>query len=221
MRINKYVALATGLGRRKADKVIQDGAILVNGAVATKGINVSTNDSVFYNGKKLLIPEELTTIMLHKPVGYVCSRNGQGSRTIYDLLPKTLHHLKPVGRLDKDSSVLLLLTNDGTLANQLTHPAFTKTKVYEVTLNSALTKLDWSSIHEQGIVLPDGPSKLFLERLEPFNDKNWQVTMHEGRNRQIRRTFAALGYRVTKLHRTHFDNYKLGILPSGKFQQSN
>ena len=103
MRINKYVALATGLGRRKADKVIQDGAILVNGAVATKGINVSTNDSVFYNGKKLLIPEELTTIMLHKPVGYVCSRNGQGSRTIYDLLPKTLHHLKPVGRLDKDS----------------------------------------------------------------------------------------------------------------------
>lgn len=217
MRINKYMALATGMSRRKADLAIQSGSVTINGSVATTGNDASEDDVVLYNGKRIRLPDTLTTIALNKPVGYVCSRDGQGSKTIYDLLPKDLHHLKPVGRLDKDSSGLLLLTNDGTLANTLTHPTHAKTKVYEIALSAPLTKLDWSSIHEQGIKLHDGLSKLFLERREPLDATHWQVTMHEGRNRQIRRTFSAVGYTVVSLHRIKFGDYSLDSLGMGDY----
>ncbi|MEK7152847.1 MAG: pseudouridine synthase, partial [Patescibacteria group bacterium] len=143
------------------------------------------------------------------PAGYVVSREGQSSKTIYDLLPAELKHLKPIGRLDKDSSGLLLLTNDGILAHQLTHPRFQKVKVYELALDQPLQPLHRQMIHDIGIQLEDGPSKLILERLQEGNEKRWRVTMREGRNRQIRRTFAALGYRVIRLRRTHFGSYTL------------
>jgi 23S rRNA pseudouridine2605 synthase len=217
MRINKFIALATGMSRRAADTAISEGNILVNNQSIQPGQDILESDTVLLNGKVLTLPESFTTIMLNKPVGYVCSRDGQGSKTIYDLLPPNMHALKPIGRLDKDSSGLLLLTNNGNLANSLTHPSNQKRKVYEIILNKPLHKLDWQSIHEQGIELEDGPSKLFLERLEPLDDKHWQVTMHEGRNRQIRRTFEAIGYEVTHLHRTHFGDYSLGSLPAGQF----
>jgi 23S rRNA pseudouridine2605 synthase len=148
--------------------------------------------------------------MLNKPTGYVVSRDGQGSLTIYDLLPPELHSLKPIGRLDKDSSGLLLLTNDGQLAQELTHPKYQKTKIYEVTLSTPLQPLHRQMISDRGLQLTDGPSKLELERITDGNDKDWRVHMHEGRNRQIRRTFAALGYSVQTLHRTHFGSYVLG-----------
>lgn len=217
MRINKYIALATGISRRSADTAIAQGAVRVNDAPTHPGQDISEADRVTVNGKEIHLPKAFTTIMLNKPVGYVCSRDGQGSKTIYDLLPKELHHLKPVGRLDKDSSGLLLLSNDGALANSLTHPTYVKTKIYEVALSAPLTKLDWSSIHSQGIELKDGLSKLFLERREPFDNKHWLVTMHEGRNRQIRRTFAALGYNVIALHRTQFGTYSLANLAEGNY----
>jgi 23S rRNA pseudouridine2605 synthase len=217
MRINKYIALATGMSRRAADAAIAEGKILVNNLPVQQGKDISNTDVVYLNGKVLTLPESFTTILLHKPIGYVCSRDGQGSKTIYDLLPPNLHSLKPIGRLDKDSSGLLLLTNNGDLAQELSHPKQQKTKIYEITLDKPLSTFDWQSIHEQGIQLEDGPSKLFLERLEPLNDKHWQVTMHEGRNRQIRRTFEAIGYEVTHLHRTHFGDYSLQNLPSGQF----
>lgn len=217
MRINKYIALATGMSRRAADTAIAEGTVLVNNQPVQPGQDITESDTVVLNSKTLRLPESFTTIILHKPVGYVCSRDGQGSKTIYDLLPVNLHSLKPIGRLDKDSSGLLLLTNNGELANSLTHPSNQKNKVYEITLNKPLNKLDWQSIHEQGIELEDGLSKLFLELLEPFDDKHWQITMHEGRNRQIRRTFASLGYTVVKLHRTTFGNYQLGSISSGKY----
>ena len=216
MRINKYVAQATGMSRRAADTAIAEGRVAVNGASTEVGTEVSPNDTVTLDGKPIAPGAKLTTILLNKPVGYVVSREGQGSKTIYDLLPAEYRHLKPVGRLDKDSSGLLLLTNDGNLANELTHPRYAKTKVYEIELNRSLEPLHLQMITDHGIKLEDGPSKLQLEKMG--SDKQWLITMQEGRNRQIRRTFAALGYTVTKLHRTHFGNYQLNELESGRIR---
>src|ERR1035437_2445612 len=215
MRINKYVAFASGMSRRSADKAIDDHHVLVNGVITEAGIQVSDQDTILLDDKPLRLPEEVTTILLNKPAGYICSRNGQGGKTIYDLLPIHMHKLKPVGRLDKDSAGLLLLTNDGQLANQLTHPSFQKIKIYKVELNKKLEPLHRQMITDMGIQLEDGPSKFNLERIDQDNDKVWQVIMHEGRNRQVRRTFDALGYKVFKLHRTQFGNYELGTVKSG------
>ena len=218
MRLNKFVAQASGLSRRAADAAIHEGRVAVNGETATLGLTVTEHGTVTLDSKPLTAVPEPITIMLHKPVGYVCSRNGQGSKTVYDLLPAEYQQLKPVGRLDKDSSGLLLLTNDGDLAYELTHPSKQKTKVYEVELDKPLAPLHRQMISDFGIQLDDGPSKLQLERLEEGNDTKWQVTMSEGRNRQIRRTFAALGYTVTKLHRTHLGVYRLVSLAPGSIR---
>ena len=211
MRINKFVALTTGMSRRKADELVESGRILVNNVPAAAGSKITSTDSVVLDGSMLRLPE-IQTIMLNKPVGYVVSRDGQGSKTIYDLLPKELHALKPIGRLDKDSSGLLLLTNDGNLANELTHPSHEKGKIYEIVLDKPLSPGDMKKI-QAGITLDDGPSALRLQGLK----KNWTVTMSEGRNRQIRRTFASCGYTVIKLHRIQFGDYKLIEQPLGSF----
>lgn len=209
MRINKFVALATGLSRRRADELIARGDITVNGARVSAGLDITETDKVMLDGKVMVAPQQTTTIILNKPVGYVVSRDGQGSRTIYDLLPPAYQNLKPVGRLDKDSSGLLVLTDDGNLAHQLTHPSFQKTKIYEAMLDKPLQPLHHQIINDRGILLEDGISRLQLSRQQDGDDTHWVVTMHEGRNRQIRRTFAALGYTVTTLHRTHFGPYSL------------
>ncbi|HVX24509.1 MAG TPA: pseudouridine synthase [Candidatus Saccharimonadales bacterium] len=213
MRINVFVAQATGLSRRAADRVIADGQVQINGQSATTGTQVNNGDVVVFEGQTLTLPHAYRTIMLNKPVGYVVSRDGQGSQTIYDLLPAEYHNLKPIGRLDKDSSGLLLLTDDGQLTQELTHPKYAKHKVYEVELDKPLEPLHQQMISNIGIHLDDGHSQLQLEKLD--DAQHWRVTMHEGRNRQIRRTFAALGYTVTKLHRTKFDKYTLDDLPVG------
>lgn len=200
------------MSRRAADAAIQQGRVKVNGTTATLGDEINSHDSITINDK-IVAQVVRRTIVLNKPVGYVCSRNGQGSKTIYNLLPRELHHLKPVGRLDKDSSGLLLLTNDGELANQLTHPRYGKEKVYEVELDKELKEEDKRNI-EQGVKLEDGPSKLALTG----SGTSWIVTMHEGRNRQIRRTFAASGYRVAKLHRTKFGPYTLNTIKPSETQ---
>lgn len=218
MRLNKYLASATGMSRRAADKAIEWGRVTVNGTVADTGLQVADSDTVLLDGVKVVPSAQTTTIMLNKPVGYICSRDGQGGKTIYDLLPENLHHLKPVGRLDKNSSGLLLLTTDGDLAHKLTHPSYKKTKVYKIALNKALDSADRHIISANGVVLDDGPSKLQLDRISATDDTNWRVVMHEGRNRQIRRTFEALGYNVVKLHRTHFGNYALNKLAVGTFE---
>ena len=135
MRLNKFIAHASGVSRREADNLIDAGSVLVNGKKAQLGCYIDpVNDIVFVNGKKLVMPKVNTTIMLNKPVGYVCSRNAQakGVETVYALLPDKLKSLKTVGRLDKDSSGLILLTNDGDLAHRLTHPSFAKNKEYIV-----------------------------------------------------------------------------------------
>lgn len=217
MRINKFLAHATGMSRRAADAAISEGRVAVNNMPVTPGMSIDEKDQVTLDNRAITPNVKNLTIAFHKPVGYVCSRAGQGSHTIYDLLPAEYHHLKPVGRLDKDSSGLLLLTNDGELAHRLTHPSYQKLKVYEVTLDKPLEPLHRQMISDHGIALDDGSSAFELSRLTDNDDTGWQVRMKEGRNRQIRRTFAALGYEVQRLHRTNFGEYQLGQLSPGEF----
>jgi 23S rRNA pseudouridine2605 synthase len=215
-RINKFVAQATGLSRRRADELVREEKIVLNDRVATLGDNVEPTDIVRLNGQLLSI-EDTVTIMLNKPVGYVCSRNGQGSHTVYELLPYKYESLKPVGRLDKDSSGLLLLTNDGNLALSLTHPRYIKDKIYRLKLDKALAIKDRELITDRGVKLKDGLSKLKIKTLD--DNLSLEVTMHEGRNRQIRRTFEVLGYKIVSLHRIQIGDYKLGDLGESQFKE--
>ncbi len=220
-RLNKYIALCLGISRRKADELIQSGQIIINGQPASIGQVPEKGDRLTYMGQ-VIEPKKHELIMLHKPVGYLCSRASQGGvPTVYQLLPKTLSHLKPVGRLDKDSSGLLLMTNDGDLAHQMTHPSNYKIKRYLVTLDTPLQPLHKQMINDFGLQLPDGPSRLSLERQHDNDDYRWVVEMSEGRNRQIRRTFESLGYKVVKLHRTNFGDYSLGDIKRGEWQKVN
>ncbi len=223
MRLNKYIAQATGLSRRAADAAIADGRVRVNGELPAVGQQIDDRDKVTLDSRPIIRLKRINTvtILLNKPVSYVCSRNGQGNKTIYELLPEELQNLKSVGRLDKNSSGLLLLTNDGQLAYELTHPKFQKTKVYKIALNQPLQPLHRQMISDHGVLLDDGPSKLQLERINDTDYNNWKVTMSEGRNRQIRRTFEALGYNVVKLHRTQFGAYTLSDLRPGKYSILN
>ena len=217
-RLNKYLALQLGVSRREADSLIEHRHVKVGGELAILGARIERDEAITVKGKPLHAHQQFQYIALNKPVGYVCSRRKQGEApTIYELIPKELHHLKPVGRLDKESSGLILLTNDGDFAFQMTHPKFHKVKVYEVELDHTLEPLHQQIISDHGVQLPDGPSKLILERQDDSRLR-WIVTMHEGRNRQIRRTFSSLGYAVEKLHRTNFGKYELGRLATGQHE---
>lgn len=216
IRLNKFLAERLGVSRREADDLIASGKVTVNGVKAILGTRIDSTSKIFCNNK--LIPHETKYLYLafYKPVGYVCSRRAQGqSPTIYNLLPAKYHILKTVGRLDKDSSGLIILTNDGDFAFQMTHPKFRKTKLYEVELDRPLEPLHQQMISDYGVMLDDGPSQFKI-----IKDENYYiVTLTEGRNRQIRRTFAALGYHVIKLHRTNFGKYELGSLKPGEYRE--
>lgn len=222
IRLNKFIAQRLSVGRRQADSLIEQGRVQVDGKRPILGAQIDpASHHVTVDGKTLAAEKtNFAYLLLNKPAGYVCSRRQQGDTpTIYTLLPEKYHHLKPVGRLDKDSSGLLLLTNDGDFAHRLTHPRFAKQKQYHVTLDQPLQPLHRQMINDFGITLPDGPSKLQLERLEDRDDTKWRVIMHEGRNRQIRRTFAAIGYTVMRLHRTNFGTFQLANLKPGTFEE--
>jgi len=217
-RLNKFLAEKTGISRREADNFIAAGKVLINNEKAVLGARIKDGDIVTLNGKVVdNSPLKYTYLMLNKPEGYVSSRKSQGdAKTLYTLLPEKYQRLKTVGRLDKNSSGLILLTDDGDFAFSHTHPKFYKIKTYQVVLDHGLEPLHQQEISDFGIQLDDGPSKLFLTKLSE-DRKRWQVEMSEGRNRQIRRTFAALGYEVIKLHRIEFGAYQLGSLKSGEF----
>ena len=221
IRLNKFLSTNYGISRREADELISDGKVLINGEKATLGARINKDDEVLVSGKTIL-ETRLRYFALNKPVGYVCSKKRQGDTpTIYELLPHDLQNLKSVGRLDKDSSGIILLTNDGDFSFKMTHPSFHKIKIYEVELDRDLAPLHRQMISEFGINLQDGRSKLGLERITEKSDKKWRVTMSEGRNRQIRRTFEAVGYKVTKLHRTSFGPYSLSGLKPGEYVEFN
>jgi 23S rRNA pseudouridine2605 synthase len=215
VRVNQYVAQATGVARRAADTLVAAGRVKINDSPAVPGSQVESSDTVMLDNRTLTLPTEYTYVLLHKPVGYVTSRARQGTDpTIYSLLPEKFHALVPAGRLDRDSSGLLLLSDDGPYIHRLTHPKFTKRKVYELTLTkpldgAAITKL------QQGVELDDGISHLTIEHAR---GRRVAVSLTEGRNRQIRRTFGALGYTIDTLHRTEFGSYQLGRLPPGQWR---
>lgn len=218
-RVNKLLAHALGLSRREADAAVAAGRVTINGERAAMGAQVGPNDTVQFDKRTVGEKTAYTYLALNKPVGYVCSRKRQGdSPTIYELLPGEQRSLKPVGRLDRDSSGILLLTDDGDFAHQMTHPKFKKTKIYEVMLDHDLEPLHQQMINDHGVSLEDGVSQLTLTRLSDDSRQAWQVSMSEGRNRQIRRTFLALGYTVTQLHRTQFGAYQVGSLEPGTTQ---
>jgi 23S rRNA pseudouridine2605 synthase len=219
LRLNKYLALQLGISRREADDLIASGKVKIDGAQATLGARFDIVQQITVADKPIGHNTQYCYLAFNKPVGYVCSRKKQGDNpTIYDLIPKEYHALKPVGRLDKDSSGLILLTNDGDFAFHMTHPKFTKTKVYEVSLDKDLAPLHQQMISDYGVSLEDGVSQLHLERQSDNERISWVVTMHEGRNRQIRRTFSSLGYDVVTLHRVIFGHYNLNTLVSGEFE---
>ena len=254
IRLNKFLAERIGVSRREADDLISAGKVTVDGKLAELGARIDKTNKICCNNKTIPFETEFSYLAFHKPVGYVCSRRAQGSApTLYDLLPKKYQNLKTVGRLDKDSSGLILLTNDGDFAFQMTHPKFHKQKVYEVELDKPLEPLHQQMISDYGVMLEDGPSKFTVikkeiaksstkgfrsptgqelacvprddgrERSDPRGTGKqlplYKVILTEGRNRQIRRTFSAMGYKVTKLHRTEFGKYKLGSLKSSKYEE--
>lgn len=214
MRLNAALASRLGISRRLADKYIYDGLVVVNGAIGSIGQQINEDDDLSLNGKPVPKSKPFITILLNKPVGLVCSRSQQGeSQTVYSLLPPKFHELKIAGRLDKDSSGLLVLSNNGQLIYKLTHPSAQKEKVYRVILDKALDNISKHKI-EDGVLLDDGPSILQLNG----SGIEWIVKMKEGRNRQIRRTFHKLGYEVEDLHRTKIGQFELNDhLTSGKF----
>lgn len=217
IRLNKFLAEQLGLSRRQADDIISAGKVLINDKPAVLGARIDKNDKVCYNGSIIANSVSYIYLGMNKPAGYVCSRKQQGDvPTIYELLPEEYQKLKTVGRLDKDSSGLILLTNDGDFAFKMTHPSFKKIKLYEVKLDHPLEPLHQQEIADFGIQISDGVSRMGLEKLSE-DRKTWRVTLSEGRNRQIRRTFGALGYTVIALHRTQFGPYQLQDLPEGEY----
>jgi pseudouridine synthase len=226
IRLNKFLAERLGVSRREADELIAAGKVFIDEKPAILGARIDKNNKVCYNKKIIPFETDYLYIAFNKPVGYVCSRRAQGGTpTLYELLPKEYQKLKTVGRLDKDSSGLILLTNDGDFAYQMTHPKFHKEKVYEVTLDRPLEPLHQQMISDYGVMLDDGLSKFTVikdELATPLSAgsaerTHFTVILAEGRNRQIRRTFAALGYRVTALHRVQFGKYQLSGLKPGKY----
>ena len=214
-----------GLGsRRKMTDAIKNGRVSVNGVIAEnfrQPINTET-DRILFEGRPVnLQAEQAVYLMLNKPDGLLCTTSDdRGRRTILGILPEQYRRLRlyPVGRLDMDSTGLLIMTNDGALTYQLTHPKFEHEKEYLVQVDGTLQPRERQNL-ERGVKLEDGitaPAVIKEVRAAPFN---YSLTIHEGKKRQIRRMFAHLGYRVLALKRIRMGNLTLGILPEGQTRQ--
>lgn len=208
MRINKFIAQNSKLSRRQADSAISEGRVKFNSELASLGNDVTDQDEVMLDGELIESTEtEPTTILINKPVGYVCSRDGQGSPSIYTLIERKYHHLNIAGRLDKDSSGLVIMTDDGNLLYEITHPGNNKKKVYEVTINKTLKDTELKQLLDGVDIGDERPSK--FTKVTRKSNNTYEIIIEEGRNRQIRRTYESLGLRVRKLHRTQIGDYKL------------
>lgn len=216
MRLNRYLAAAGVGSRRKCDELIAAGQVTINGKVCTDfSAQPAVADHVKVNGK-LVRHEALSTIILNKPAGFVSTRSDPHTRdTIFDLLPRNQARLFNVGRLDAQSEGLLILTNDGDLAQRLTHPKYKIDKEYEVTLNR---KWDPSLGPKllRGIFL-DG-QRARIAKLDSITPTKLRVVLRQGLNRQIRRMFEAIDFRVKHLIRVRIGNIRLGDLPPGHWR---
>ena len=206
IRLNKYLANAGVCSRREADEFIQAGAVLVNGTVVTElGTKVLRSDEVKFRDQPVTM-EKKVYVLLNKPKDYVTtSDDPQQRKTVMDLVKNACpERIYPVGRLDRNTTGVLLLTNDGDLASKLTHPKFLKKKVYHVYLDKAVTATDLQKIAE-GIELEDGEVHAdAIEYASPTDEKQVGIEIHSGKNRIVRRIFESLGYRVVKLDRVQF-----------------
>lgn len=212
-RLNKYLA-SCGLGsRRSCEELIQSGRVEINGQPCTNmGTRVAPGDHVRVDGSRVSI-KEAVVIAMHKPRELVCTRDDElGRDTIYSLLPAKYQMLHHVGRLDRDSEGLLIMTNDGDLSQQLMHPSKSVEKEYLVTANQAFENAHLDQFLE-GIYTPDG--KLKAKDIERLSPRRIKVVLDHGAKRQIRVMFEALGYQVTKLLRVRIGNLWLGDLEPG------
>jgi 23S rRNA pseudouridine2605 synthase len=221
MPLNKYVAHSGVCSRRDAVDLIKSGKVMVNGTSVTEpGHKIEPNDSVTIGGKKLHPVRDLIYILLNKPKDYLTTTDDpQQRKTVLDLIKKaTSERVYPVGRLDRNTSGVLLLTNDGELSQKLTHPSNEIKKVYAVTLNRPLDRKDFDAILK-GVTLEDGIASVDLLAYTDAADKTQiGVELHTGRNRIVRRIFEHLGYDVKTLDRVTFAGLTKKNVPRGKYR---
>ena len=219
IRLNRFIANAGVCSRREADNLISSGKIKVNGKVITEmGYKVKKTDKVEYRGQKLK-SETHQYVLLNKPRGFVTTtKDPHAKRTVMELVDKACdERIYPVGRLDKETTGLLLFTNDGELAKKLTHPSHKVKKVYQVELDKAITQTDFDSILN-GVELEDGLAQVNEMAILGEEKKTIGVEIHMGKNRIVRRIFEHFGYQVKKLDRVMFAHLTKKNLPRGKFR---
>ena len=226
MRLQKYLALSGVASRRNAEKMIADGRVAVNGAVITEmGVQVDEfHDKVTVDGNLCHLEEEKHYLAYNKPIGEVTTvTDPEGRATVMDKFRDYPVRLYPVGRLDYDSEGLILLTNDGDLMNNLLHPSREVDKEYLVKVSNRVTDEQIRRLRA-GVQLDDGrmtsPADVHLVRYEAFASV-LLVSIHEGRNRQVRRMFSAIGHEVVSLKRVGFATIKLHDLPRGQWRRLN
>ena len=220
VRLNKYIASSGLCSRRKADDLIEQGAVSVNGKKITElGFLVSDKDKVFVN-QKLIHPIKHEYYRFYKPAGYITtSEDEKGRKTIYDILPENMHKLKSVGRLDKDSTGLLILTNDGDLINALTHPSVKVPKIYLVTVDSQMHKHEFEKMATGIEIEPNKIAYADITVLESDNKHTtMQIVLYQGLNRQIRKMIEYFGYEVKSLKRIQHATIQLTGLKRGEFK---
>ena len=220
MRLSKILAQAGLASRRGAEALLEGGRVTVNGVVRLEpGAQADpATDVVALDGRVVGAREARAYVLLHKPPGYVTSlHDPEGRRVVRDLLPAGSPRLFPVGRLDYDAEGLLLLTNDGELANRLLHPRYEIPRVYEVEVERRVAPADLDG-WRRGVVLPDGPARPSAVRiLRHGRGSTWlSVTFREGRYREVKRYCKALGHPVVRLRRVQFGPLRLGALPAGQ-----
>ena len=219
IRLNRYIALSGYCSRRKADELILEGRVRVNGKLVKElGIRVKRKDKVQVD-RDLIVPEKKSYILLNKPKGVICTRlDEKGRQSVIDLLPEQYKHLHPVGRLDRNTTGVLLLTNDGELTQALLHPSKKVRKVYKATLDRELTQEEMNQLVTE-VELEDGP--FHFDKLVELNEDDrprFGIEIHSGKNRIIRRTFEAIGANVVKLDRVLFHNIERRGLKRGEWR---
>jgi 23S rRNA pseudouridine2605 synthase len=216
IRLNKYLA-SCGVGsRRSCDVLVQSGEVTINGETCLNpGQRILPGDFVRAGGRRIE-PLEIRSIVFHKPPGFVCTRKDENNRpTIYDLIPPRYHHLAHVGRLDRDSEGLLILSNDGELAQALTHPSHRVHKVYQVTTENAFENAILGQL-EKGVFTEVGKARaVSVKRISP---RRLEMVLDTGLKRQIRYMLLAVGHRVKRLVRLRIGDLTLGTLKPGKWR---
>ncbi|MBC6399482.1 MAG: rRNA pseudouridine synthase [Ekhidna sp.] len=219
IRLNRFIANAGVCSRREADTLISEGKIKVNGEVVREmGCKVKKEDKIVYQGKQLK-SEIHQYVLLNKPKGFVTTvKDPHAKHTVMELVEKACNErIYPVGRLDKDTTGLLLFTNDGETAKKLTHPSHKVRKIYQVELDKPITGTDFDAIIS-GLELEDGLVPVRELAVIGDDSRNLGIEVHIGRNRIVRRIFQHLGYKVKKLDRVMFGNLTKRNLPRGKFR---